>query len=253
MIFADLAQWQSEIKKESCIRFMQQYYQGDQGRGGEPMHYVTSDIHNDNRRFQSLLQKIRFTKSDKLYILGDVFDRSSHEPDPVGVYFSVLKLGDSCVVVRGNHDEWLASYLWDYCHRTEKERARMQPYPYNSFTLLQERLTGVDLLTLAETIRGWPLQTSITLEGTAYLLAHAQTASPSEQKEDDYYLLGEADDRVWMERGIEGYISVCGHRNRGNHIWKNEIGNLYLCDCGCGYRDGWLGCLCLETKEVLYV
>lgn len=26
MIFADLAQWQSKIKKESCIRFMQQYY-----------------------------------------------------------------------------------------------------------------------------------------------------------------------------------------------------------------------------------
>lgn len=26
VIFADLAQWQSKIKKESCIRFMQQYY-----------------------------------------------------------------------------------------------------------------------------------------------------------------------------------------------------------------------------------
>lgn len=52
-----------------------------------------------------------------------LFDRSLHEPDPVGVYFSILELGDACVVARGNHDEWLASYLWDYCRRTERERA----------------------------------------------------------------------------------------------------------------------------------
>lgn len=217
------------------------------------MHYVISDIHNDNRRFQSLLREINFTRSDKLYILGDLFDRASYEPDPVGVYFSVLELGDSCVVVRGNHDEWLASYLWEYCHRTERKRLQMEPYPYNSFALLRERLPVVDLFTLAETIRGWSLQLSVTLDGVKYLLAHAQTALPPERREDDYYLLGEADDSAWMERGIEGYISVCGHRNRGKRIWKNEIGNLYLCDCGCGYRDGRLGCLCLETKEAFYV
>lgn len=217
------------------------------------MHYVTSDIHNDSRRFRALLREIHFSEGDKLYILGDLFDRSLHEPDPVGVYFSVLALGDSCVVVRGNHDEWLANYLWDYCRRTEKERARMELYPYNSFALLRERLPVADLMTLAETIRGWPIQISVTLEGTDYLLAHAQTAPPTERREDDYYLLGEADDSVWMERGVEGYISVCGHRNMGNRIWKNKIGNLYLCDCGCGYRDGRLGCLCLETKEEYYV
>ena len=92
-----------------------------------------------------LLLPEHFTKSDQLYILGDLFDRSFHEPDPVGVYFSMLELGDACVVVRGNHDEWLASYLWDY----------------------------------------WLLQISFALEGVDYLLAHAQTASPSERREDD--------------------------------------------------------------------
>lgn len=217
------------------------------------MHYVTSDIHNDSRRFRALLREIHFTESDQLYILGDLFDRSLHEPDPVGVYFSMLELGDACVVVRGNHDEWLASYLWDYCRRTERERMRMQPYSYNSFALLQERLPVADLLTLAERIKSWPLQISFTLEGTDYLLAHAQTALPWERREDDYYLLGEAQDDGWAEKGIEGYLSVCGHRSMGNRIWKNRAGNLYVCDCGCGYRDGRLGCLCLETKEAFYV
>lgn len=43
-------------------------------------------------------------------------------------------------------------------------------------------------------------------------------------------------------------------RNTVNHkIWKNEKGNLIMCDCGCGFRNGKLGCLCLETKEEFYV
>lgn len=56
------------------------------------MHYVISDIHNDNRRFCELLEKIRFSESDHLYILGDVFDRSSHNPNPVDLYFNIERL-----------------------------------------------------------------------------------------------------------------------------------------------------------------
>lgn len=66
-------------------------------------------------------------------------------------------------------------------------------------------------------------------------------------------MIGEAQDNGWTEKGIEGYLSVCGHRSMGNRIWKNRVGNLYVCDCGCGYRDGRLGCLCMETKEERYV
>lgn len=57
-----------------------------------------------------------------------------------------------------------------------------------------------------------------------------------------------------QKNALEGYTSVCGHRNTVNHkIWKNEKGNLIMCDCGCGFRNGKLGCLCLETKEEFYV
>ena len=35
--------------------------------------------------------------------------------------------------------------------------------------------------------------------------------------------------------------------------WKNKKENVYLCDCGCGFENGRLGCLCLETKETFYV
>ena len=56
------------------------------------MHYIITDIHNDSWRFMKLLEKIDLKEDDHLYLLGDLFDRCMEHPDPVGVYFQVLKL-----------------------------------------------------------------------------------------------------------------------------------------------------------------
>ena len=45
------------------------------------MHYIITDIHNDNRRFTELLQKINLTEKDHLYLLGDLFDRCEDHAD----------------------------------------------------------------------------------------------------------------------------------------------------------------------------
>lgn len=219
------------------------------------MNYVIGDIHNDNNRFCDLLELINFSKSkDHLYILGDLFDRSQDNPDPLGVYFTILKLGEKCTVIRGNHDQWLASYILDYYQAPERKRSKIAPYTYNSFELLAQRLTPVDMQELAQFIMLCPLQIDVSLNGEKYLLAHAMTSRPEVHMEADYYLLGNLDSDKFMEEGIEGYISICGHDNvGGNRIWKNTIGNVYMCDCGCGFKNGRLGCLCLETKEEFYV
>ena len=116
------------------------------------MHYIITDIHNDSWRFMKLLEKMDLKEDDHLYLLGDLFDRCMDHPDPAGVYFQVLKLGEKCTVIRGNHDHWLANYIFRYYGMDERDRALLQPYPYNSFHLLQERLTEVDLKQLAERI-----------------------------------------------------------------------------------------------------
>lgn len=121
------------------------------------MHYIITDIHNDSWRFMKLLEKIDLKEDDHLYLLGDLFDRCMDHPDPAGVYFQVLKLGKKCTVIRGNHDHWLANYIFHYYGMDERDRALLQPYPYNSFHLLQERLTEVDLKQLAERILSWPV------------------------------------------------------------------------------------------------
>lgn len=214
--------------------------------------YVMSDIHNDCKRFKNMLKKIQFSKDDKLYILGDIFDRADHDPNPVDLYFQLLMLGDSCVVIRGNHDQWLATYIKDYYALSERKRQKMESYQYNSFELLQERLTPVDIQELANTIIEWPLQLQIEVGGEKYLLAHAMTSAPEEVRADEYYLTGILD-KTYFEKGIPGFTSICGHSNTNGRIFVNKTGSVYSIDCGCGYKNGKLSCLCLETKEEFYV
>lgn len=224
------------------------------------MDYVIGDIHNDSRRFTEMLKKINLSEEDHLFLLGDLFDRNLYEPDPIGVYFNVLKLEDKCTVIRGNHDTWLAEYIVDYLNTPIKKRKRLKPYPYNSFTIFLEHFTEVDMLNLAKKIMEWPLQVCVEADGVKYLLAHACTSIPHKRMQDDYYLMGncfmeDESYNTFLFYGREGYTSVCGHTNiNGNgKIWKNKLKNVYICDCGCGFNDGRLGCLCLETKEEIYV
>lgn len=56
-----------------------------------------------------------------MHYLGDVFDRSNHNPNPVELYFKILSLGNSYSVIRGNHDYWLALYNLEYFATPEKK------------------------------------------------------------------------------------------------------------------------------------
>lgn len=109
------------------------------------MHYVIGDVHNNNKKLRRLLKQISFGPDDHVYILGDLFDRGGSDADPVGVYFTVLELEERCTAVRGNHDQWLAAYIHYYDSLPEKAQPGCAPYMYNSFELMRQRLTPVDL------------------------------------------------------------------------------------------------------------
>lgn len=252
----DYRYWGEPIwREESCLN-LRDYLNLWQNVIGEnkKMHYVVSDIHNDYQKFCELLKVIKLSKEDKLFILGDLFDRSDYNPNPVDLYFKVMELGDNCFMIRGNHDEWLAAYIFKFYQIPEWKRRKTEPYQYNTFRCLTRRLVPVDVQNLAKKILTWPLQLSVQVNNEKYLLAHAMTSKPECTENKYYYLMGNEMNTEYLHNGIEGYISICGHRNTANHkIWKNEKGNLIMCDCGCGFRNGKLGCLCLETKEEFYV
>ncbi len=59
------------------------------GKGGGVMGrtYVMSDIHGMADLFKRMLEQIRFSDEDTLYILGDMIDRG---PDPAGILDFVM-------------------------------------------------------------------------------------------------------------------------------------------------------------------
>ncbi len=78
------------------------------------------------KKFCELLKVIKLSKEDKLFILGDLFDRSDYNPNLVDLYFKVMELGDNCSMIRGNHDEWLAAYIFKFYQIPEWKRRKKQ-------------------------------------------------------------------------------------------------------------------------------
>lgn len=143
----------------------------------------------------------------------------------------------------------------------------MKPYSYNTFGLIQERLTDVDIQNIAQLIHKLPLLKQIEIDGKKYLFAHAMTSHPNVINRRNHYLMGGCLLDEFFYDGIEGYISFVGHtptrnvmcRNPDQYlddykksIWKNKKENVFLMDCGCGFGSGRLACMCIETGERFY-
>jgi len=232
------------------------------------MHYVIGDIHNELNKLKSVLGQINLTSKDELIVLGDVFDRGGYEANPVGVYFALTAIQGKCTWIRGNHDQWLANYIYDYYQTKERKRDKLAPYHYNSFELMKERLTEVDMLDIADLIARLPIQKEYEINGNKYLFAHAMTSHPGIPQSLGYYLMGTAELDPFFLYGTEGFISFVGHTPSANVIWKHGKGkyldedkssiwtnnseNVYLMDCGCGFGSGKLACMCIETGERFY-
>ena len=71
---------------------------------------LIGDVHGCGAALNALLAKLKFRSGDTVVMLGDLFDRG---PDSYGVFRTVLELdreyGDSLVLLRGNHEDYLLS------------------------------------------------------------------------------------------------------------------------------------------------
>lgn len=70
-------------------------------------HYVMSDIHGEADRFHAMLEKIRFSSDDTLYILGDVIDRGV---DGINLLLEIMEM-PNVVMLLGNHEYMMLQYL----------------------------------------------------------------------------------------------------------------------------------------------
>tara|TARA_R110002049_G_scaffold117654_3_gene271225 strand:- start:854 stop:1546 length:693 start_codon:yes stop_codon:yes gene_type:complete len=92
-----------------------------------------SDIHGCNTSFNSLLEKIKLTLNDQLFLLGDFINRGG---DSLGVIKTVRKLQDDgyhVYFLRGNHEQMVLDVL-------RRWPLQLKPFlkKYNSIDLLNK-------------------------------------------------------------------------------------------------------------------
>ena len=71
------------------------------------MKYVVADIHGCYEEYMELMQKIKLTDEDRLYILGDAVDRG---PEPMKVVLDMIKRQNITYII-GNHDYLLLYFI----------------------------------------------------------------------------------------------------------------------------------------------
>ena len=78
--------------------------------------YVISDIHGCFDEFQRMLDNIRFSDGDRLFLAGDYIDRG---PKSYEMLRWLENLPDNVIAIRGNHDEEFASCI-DLMRQTDQ-------------------------------------------------------------------------------------------------------------------------------------
>ena len=74
------------------------------------MTYCMSDLHGRFDKYEEMLEKIAFSASDSLYIIGDVIDRN-----PGGVKLLRDIMGRSNVILlKGNHEQMCLDTLYNH-------------------------------------------------------------------------------------------------------------------------------------------
>ncbi|MDG2431208.1 metallophosphoesterase family protein [Flavobacterium sp.] len=71
---------------------------------------VIGDIHGGLRALHQIIERAQVTSKDRLIFLGDYVDGWSQSPQVID-YLIELRSTNSCVFIRGNHDELLLHWL----------------------------------------------------------------------------------------------------------------------------------------------
>lgn len=211
--------------------------------------YVLSDLHGDWIHFRLMLLKIRFSRADHLYILGDVVDRGPH-----GIrLLQFIRQQENMTLLLGNHDLMLLQSL---PHFDDPDGAAwFDPQTYAEL----RRLSAPERAQLARDLAALPLYLTVSAGGQEYFLVHASPAPPGVSGMDavEYYLWQRVSPGdVFDVPVIAGHTPTAYYQQTVPlRIWRN--GNYTDIDCGTAFRaavpGACLACLRLDDNKEFYV
>ena len=234
------------------------------------MVYVLSDIHGNERRFNSILEQIKLQPDDTLYILGDVVDR---HPGGIRILRKIMKMPNVKMLL-GNHEHMMLNALGspydaDDDFNTLLQRKALRLWYSNGGKVTHDYLKHIRKSQRSEVIdflRALPLNIDITVNGTMYKLVHG---APIENYTENSVYDNPTQFAVWErlyhdECSSDDYVLVFGHTPTAHYQrsvpmepWYGD--NCIGIDCGSGYPEtgfnrnlGRLACICLDDGTVFF-
>ena len=225
------------------------------------MRYVVSDLHGEFELFVSMLDKIRFSKNDVLYVLGDVIDKGN-ESVRLLAYISEC---DNIKCIIGNHElAFLKQYhalLESSTGDDEKNLQKLKSYFQDGHLLSWELVDFVDSL-------------PSYIEEDDFICVHAGIPLDSDKK---LIPLADAEveqlvhDRRFKSPELVHLSPKCvffGHTQtdviageskilgypRDRTVPPKSIKDFYKIHMDTGtWSNGVLGCFCIDTLKAFYV
>lgn len=233
------------------------------------MRYIVSDIHGCYKEYKELLDKIRFSEKDELYVLGDAMDRG---PEPIKVIRDMM-MRPNVIYIVGNHDYVMLSVLRrlavDITEENLKNLESEDLLLYSDWILDGGGITAKQFRALTREEQqevlayvSEALTYAVLKNGKEeYVLVHAGISSFEESRPmDDYefwdFLCERADygSRYYQDHNrflVTGHTPTSLIRRDGKAEVYQEHGHIAV-DCGCVF-GGNLAAYCIETGEVFYV
>ena len=225
------------------------------------MRYVVSDIHGNYNLLVKLLNKIKFSKKDTLYILGDIIDKGKDVRKLLNLLF--YKISKNTIILAGNHEYDFIKFVTGLIKRDVSDKEMVEEC---------KKFLGVEYLTLEEIDE--IMNFAYYYEEDDFILVHAgipfnENGNPialeSATIEDLVY------DRKFKNENflpnnckcvifghtptcyIDGYKGKIIKYKKANTAGKNPR-DFYKIHIDTGnYLTGTLGCLRLDDMQEIYV
>ena len=229
------------------------------------MIYVMSDLHGCYDLYLKMLEEIKFSSSDTLYLLGDYVDRGDHGLE------IVLDIANrkNVVALMGNHDFYALTVLSEMINNPD---AKSKPFiqsiystwmhnggaaTYNQFWTFNE-MKQRRIVSIMESFQSY---SDITVGDRRFTMVHGGIPDYDPATPLDYYSVKELacyrEDYSKPKFNEPSRYLITGHTptayidscSRGR-IW-HKYDHIAI-DCGAVFELG-LGCICLDTMEEFYV
>ena len=218
--------------------------------------YVISDLHGCYDMFMEMLELIKFSENDELYILGDILDRGDKPLEILDYIISHKNI----TLIKGNHEQ-----MYIECY----ENQDLSLWYSNGGDITHNEIIKRDFI-YEESMYKYLKKLPYILVVDKFILVHAGlyfSEGYSNLSIDDFIVLQEEHMCLWDRSNIDyeqkywEYTVICGHTpvqsitknaDEVNIIKRN--GTIYI-DCGCVFKraNGKLACLCLDTMKEYYI